>query len=176
MIKCTKEKCDEEGNENLIIESVEGKSTWLWSIQHLLGKQKEILHQHKWSIITCEEDIPTSDDPVLFLNYYSDNDYNFNGGWNQKGTEIICPISPKKILYTQVGMKHPSRIMYNKKQSLLLIKMIVMHAFREVYAVNKDTNISSIRKRYINSEVYKEEKQMMDKWYCNYRDIEGPML
>lgn len=167
---------EEEGYKNIKFESIEGKSTWLWTIQHLLGEPLEILHQHKWSIITCDEELPTSDDPVICLNYYDDNDYNFNGGWKQKGTEILCPISPHKILYTQVGRRNPPRMKYDKKQSKLLKKIIVMHAFREIYAFNEDAEIPSIRNRHINAEKYKEEKKIMEEWYNDYIYTEGAML
>ncbi|HAB60101.1 MAG TPA: hypothetical protein DCE48_05230, partial [Lachnospiraceae bacterium] len=115
-IKYTDIGSSEEGYKNIKVESIEGKSTWLWAIQHLLDEPLKILHQHKWSIISCDEEMPTSDDPVICLNYYGHNDYNFNGGWNQKGTEILCPISPHKILYTQVGIKNPPRIKYGINQ------------------------------------------------------------
>lgn len=176
-IKCSAvENVDSETDANIKVEVLEGKNTWLWAMLHLLGNPLKILHQHKWSIITCEAELPTSDDPVICLNYYNKNNYDFNGGWKRKGTEIMCPISPHKILYTQVGMKHSPRIKYNKEQSQMLKELIIKHAYREIYAANVDKEVCTIRQREINAEMYKEEKQMMEEWYRIYKDTEGELL
>lgn len=167
---------EKEGFEDIKIEVIEGKSTWLWSIQHLLEKSKEVMHQHKWSIITCDGTLPTSDDPVVCFKYYGGHKYEFGGGWQQDGTQIVCPISPHKVLYTQVGGKAPSRMNFDKKHSELLKELIINHAFREIYAVEQDENIPLIRKREVNLEKYNEDIQMIDKWYSKYIDTEGKKL
>ena len=172
----------DEGESNISgfvdvrFETVEGKSTWLWAMRHLIKEPLKQLHNHKWSIITTEVPIPTSDDPVICLNYYSENDYIFDGGWMQKGTEIICPISPYKILYTQVGVRHEPRIWYTKDQSAVFKKMIVEHAFREVYAMDQDPEVCVIRPRIINQELFVTEKREVDGWYQTYIDGESTML
>ena len=51
---------------------------------HLLDETIKVLHKHEWKIINLDDKvkIPTSDDPVICLNYYSNNNYDFGGGWN----------------------------------------------------------------------------------------------
>lgn len=167
---------DIEGMEDVRVEAIEGKSTWLWAIKHMLKNNLKYLHEHKWSIITTELEMPTSDDPVLCLNYYSENDYNFDGGWMQKGTEIFLPISPHKIIYTQVGVKHTPRIKYGIEESNLLKKLIVEHAFREIYSNYQDDDIPQIRPRIVDTNLYKEEQESVNNWYDTYLEKEASLL
>ena len=120
--------------------------------------------------------MPTSDDPVLCLNYYSENDYNFDGRWMQKGTEIFLPISPHKIIYTQVGVKHTPRIKYGIEESNLLKKLIVEHAFREIYSNYQDDDIPQIRPRIVDTNLYKEEQESVNNWYDTYLEKEASLL
>src|SRR5699024_11588180 len=56
-----------------------------------------------WSSDVCSSDLPTSDNPVINLNYYRKDKYDFNGGWGVDNTCIMMPLTPKHLLYTQVG-------------------------------------------------------------------------
>jgi hypothetical protein len=57
-----------------------------------------------WNVIHAAVGIyfPTSDDPVICLNYNSESEYDFKGGWGKKNGNIIMPISPKQLLITQI--------------------------------------------------------------------------
>lgn len=165
-----------EGMEDVRVEVIEGKSTWLWAIKHMLKNNLKYLHEHKWSIITTELGMPTSDDPVICLNYYSENDYNFDGGWMQKGTEIFLPISPHKIIYTQVGVRHTPRMKYGIEESNLLKKLIVEHAFREIYSNCQDDDIPQIRPRIVDANLYNEEQGSVNNWYDTYLEAEASLL
>lgn len=168
---------EEEGYSNIEVSVMEGKSTWLWVIQRLLlTGPLEVLHSHKWSIITTEEAIPTSDDPVLCLGKDEDGKYNYNGAWLKKGTEIICPISPHKALYTQVGVKHECRIHFDKEQSAFLKMLIVNHAFREVYSKYQIKEIVKIRPRIVDEKQFQYDKLVSDSWYRTYVETEGNLL
>lgn len=167
---------DLPGYEDIRIESVEGKSTWLWAVQHLLKEPLKYLHRHKWSIISTEIPIPTSDDPVICLNYYNKDDYNFNGGWMQKGTEIICPISPYKLLYTQIGVRHEPRMFYPKEKCSILKKMITQHAFREIYGLVPDQEVCEIRPRIVDEKRFIIDKKESEEWYKKYTEKESVLL
>lgn len=155
-----------------------GKSTWLYCIESLLSKTSSVLHKHEWSIITASEgvDWPTSDDPVLCLNYYEDGDYDFNGGWGNNGSEIIMPINPKKAIYTQVGERHPKYMSFDYKKSVLLKELIVQHAFAYVYASDIDRKIPKIRQRTVDLYEYTRLKKEFDDWYEKYQEGEVPYL
>ena len=158
-------------HEYVEIGTIVGKSTWLYCIENLLSKTSSVLHKHDWSIITASDGVawPTSDDPVLCLNYYEDGDYDFGGGWDNAGSEIIMPINPKKAIYTQVGVKHPKYMSFDYKESILLKKLIVQHALAYVYTSDIDRSIPLIRQRTVLKKEY-------DDWYEKYQEGEVPYL
>jgi hypothetical protein len=87
-------------------EVVVGRSVWLFSMQYLLTKAVTVLQQQKWTILSPPEGMHwlTSDDPVIKLNYYRSGEYDFKGGWGNRGTKILLPLSPRHLLYTQVWL------------------------------------------------------------------------
>ena len=168
----------DDDNQYVEIGTIIGKSTWLYSIDRLLTNTSYVLHNHKWSIITADEGIfwPTSDDPVICLNAYEDGDYDFGGGWDNEGSEIIMPISPTKALYTQVGIKHPPRMKFNFEESFFLKELIVEHALMYVYASNQDNDIPLIRPRTVDLCEYTRIKKDYEDWYNKYQEGEVPYL
>lgn len=165
-------------HEYVGINVVAGKSIWLGTIEHLLSEVSPILHRHRWSIVSVAEGIkwPTSDDPVICLNYYQEGDYDFNGGWGRQGGEIIFPISPSKAIYTQIGVKHSHRIQFNAEKSRLIKKMIVEHALMYVFSCERDEEISILRPRVIDLKEYERIKNEIEEWYKKYEDEEVPYL
>jgi hypothetical protein len=91
-------------------ETILGRGLWLFGIKHLLTKTADVLHKHKWTILSPPKGMKwfTSDDPVVRLNYHDPNKYDFGGGWGSEGTEIFMPLSPNHLLYTQIENGHSS--------------------------------------------------------------------
>lgn len=60
-----------------------GRSTWAFGIKHLLSNTSSILHRNRWTIMRPARGMywPTSDNPVIKLNYYCPGNYDFKGGW-----------------------------------------------------------------------------------------------
>lgn len=87
----------------------------------------QIFHKHNWQIVEVDDRVklPTSDDPVVCLNYYEKNNYDFGGGWDTKGSEIIFPISPNKLIYTQVGNSENISSKFNYQLSMGIKRMII---------------------------------------------------
>lgn len=164
-------------NDNNVIfkaETIIGKQFYLWNIKNLLEKTSKILHRHKWGIITVDDKVvlPTSDDPVIFLNYNSELDYNFGGGWGRENSNILFPISPNKILYTQVGIKVKPRMNADYKTSLFFKKIIVEHSFRKVISNFEDDEVIKIKARYVDENEYKREKKMWEDFQKDYLEKE----
>lgn len=160
------------------IKTVVGKSLWLFCIEYLLSDTAKVLHKHKWSIISAAEGVkwPTSDDPVICLNYYEPGKYDFGGGWERKGTEIFFPICPTKALYTQVGYKHPPRISFDVETSVFLKKIIAEHAFMFVYASEQDEDIPVFHPRTVDLAEYNRVANEFEQWYDMYTEQEVPLL
>lgn len=107
---------EDDKNIFLKVNSIIGKSTWIYSMKHLLAKTYKVLDNVSWCIYDAPKyfEWVTSDDPVIFLNYYGKNKYDFKGRWASKNTNIIFPLSPKKLLFAQIGGE--SKMLYIKKQ------------------------------------------------------------
>ncbi|MDD3241855.1 MAG: DUF4238 domain-containing protein [Bacilli bacterium] len=178
-IKCVDVGDDETGLNRLIkVETIFGKQFYLWIMKHLLEKTSKILHKHKWGIITINDKVilPTSDSPVICLNYNNENDYNFGGGWGKENSNIIFPISPNKILYTQVGIKCKPRMKVNYKMSLVFKKIIVEHSYRKVISNFKDEEITKIKPRHIDLKEFIREKEMWDNFQKDYLEKESEYI
>lgn len=173
-IKITGIGSDNKNNEIFKIETIFGKQFYIWIMIHLLQNTSKILHSHKWGIITVDKNVilPTSDDPVICLNYNSESDYNFDGGWGKENSNILFPISPNKILYTQVGIKVKPRINVGYKTSLLFKKMIIEHSYRKVISNFVDKDVVRIKQRYVSEGEYKKEKKMWEDFQKNYLEKE----
>ena len=146
-------------------------------MMHLLTENIKVLHKHEWKIIDLDNriKIPTSDDPVICLNYYSNVNYNFGGEWNNKGSEILFPILPNKIIYTKVGKKD-IQFHLDYQTSMKIKTMIVEHAYRRIFSIDNEKWITKTRKRYVNLDEFSREKKMLENWHENYKNIEAEYL
>lgn len=151
-----------------------GKGLLLWLMKHILTNTAEILHKHHWSIISIAEGMSwaTTDDPVLCINYYGKDNYDFGGGWNNEGSEIIFPISPTRALYAQVGRKHPRRFIFDDIKSRDVQKMIICHAHRKIYSCLPDPDIKILRPRKVDLEIYKDEATQWEKFHQDHLEID----
>ena len=80
------EKDPDSKTAKISAEAVVGRGYWLFSIKTALTKTQRVLHEQHWTILSPAEGLSwfTSDDPVVRLNYYSPDKYNFDGGWGDK--------------------------------------------------------------------------------------------
>lgn len=142
-------------------EAIVGKSTYLFAVKHLLTETIKHMYGHRWSIIHAADGIsfPTSDDPVICLNYRSENDYDFNGGWGLKNGNILMPISPQMLLFTQIGDKNSYSFLDNSLHwSSFFRKIIIQHAYRSVFADKPQKGMLEINPRIVNKNLYDKEK------------------
>lgn len=167
-----------EGDKKLIkIETILGKSLYLYVIKFLLENSIKYLHKHTWKVIQLDErvKIPTSDDPVICLNYYSKNNYDFGGGWGNNGSEIIFPISPSKIIYTKVGEKNID-FKPNYEMSITIKNIIIEHAYRRIFSVEKEKWITKKRKRIVDKDIFEKDREMFNNWHRIYKEYEVKYL
>lgn len=135
-----------------------GKSLFLSKMHIVADRTYKYLMNHCWQIVTPEKNElwPTSDDPVILLNYMSQDEYTFDGGIGQKNTSIIFPLTPTKLLFTQVGQTRPISFSENFKRELTAF--IFKNADRCVYSQTKMKEIMRYRKRVIDPLLYKEKR------------------
>ena len=145
-----------------------GKSSYLCEVKHLLTETYKVLLKQRWHIVKAPNGIewPTSDDPVICLNYYGPDNYDFGGGWGRKNSEIIFPLSRKYLLYTQIGnFRKTCDLHMSEKYSLFVRNLIVEHAHRYVFAPERIKGMLLLHHRVVNRELFIQEKIFWEKWH-----------
>lgn len=161
------------------VDSLVGKGMYLFALKHLLTKTISILGKHQWHIIHAADDVsfPTSDDPVICLNYNSEHEYDFKGGWGKKNGNIIMPISPKLLLITQIGSNIPGKQLdYSEPWSKFFRKIIIENAHRYVYAIEPQKGMLAINPRRVDAVLFEREMSIMAGWHGEQMEAEDQLL
>ncbi len=149
-------------------EMIVGRDLWLFGIRRLLTQTVKILLEQKWSILRPPESLEwfTSDDPVVRLNYYGENRYDFKGGWGNRGTEIFLPLSPQHLLYTKVGFPRPTRGTVVKRAEAKMFRcFIAEHSHRYIFSKRADADIPKLRPRTIDAAALRNEREQWSRWH-----------
>jgi hypothetical protein len=152
-----------------------GRSLWLWSMKRQLEETVLNLHQHKWTILISPKGIlfPTSDDPVMRVNYRKHDDFDFGGGWGSAGTEILLPLDPRHILYAQIGKHPPLRgEKLTGDHASLIRRLIVMRAHRMIFSVDKNQEIPLLRPRVEDATRCQKERAQWESWHSQQMEAE----
>ncbi len=163
----------------LRLEAVVGRGMWLYTLRHLLTKTANMLLEYRWTIVCPFGDLRwfTSDDPVVKLNYNSQSDYNLGGSWGQTGSEILLPLSPTHMLYTQVGERPPKRgWAFPERETIMLRRIIGKHAHRMIIASAPTADIVELRTRTVSSQVVRSEREQWEKWHDEQTRAEQELM
>jgi hypothetical protein len=169
------EPSDDPGQALLSLQTTIGRSMWLWAQRHLLMGIAARLLDHRWTILTAPDEVTwwTTDDPVIRLNYYSETNYTFGGGWGSPGTEIFMPLDPGHLLYTSIGS---SRMIRGTELTNRLAndfrRFIAEHASRHIFSSRRDLDVAFIRPRRVNLQDFLHEKEQWKQWPKNQADAE----
>jgi hypothetical protein len=139
-----------------------GRELWIERMRHAMGGVAKVLADYRWSRLEpCGgEEWPLADHPVLRLNYQRDGRYDFEGGWGSPGTEIMMPLSPRLLLYSQVGRKHEYRIKLDGTRTRQLQRVLVERALRWVFASQPFDWIPQIRPRHVDPVQFETEERL----------------
>jgi hypothetical protein len=149
-------------------ETVVGRVTWIHAMRHLLTSTIKRLPRHHWTILSAEDDLPwfTTDDPVVLLRFQNSNDYDFEGGWGVPKTNIFLPLSPKHLLFTQVGERaSPRGTVLPRDLSITLRRMIAEHAYRYIFSSCIDPTIKEYRPRMVDPKATEFEQEQWREWH-----------
>ena len=149
------------------ISIITGRKSWISTIKRMLTINVDVLLQHNWSIVNIDPNVElvTTDDPVVCLNLYKDRSYDYQGGWKRKGANIIFPLSPNCLLFTEIGKRIKSRLEFDNKTSVMIRDIVAKHSLRFIYSKNKINEISFVCPREVNSEKYKSEEAFWSSWH-----------
>jgi len=160
-------------------EAISGRGMWLWSMQHVLKKTVRALYEHRWTILEPPHGMNwfTTDDPVLKLNFVSESEYTFGGGWGNVGTDLILPLSPRHLLFTQVGKPVPARgTRLEAEKASLLRRMIAEHAHRYIFSSSPDPFVEQVRPRTVNPQAVRHEATEWQRWHAEQTAAERDLL
>lgn len=175
-MKIVKNDSDDADFVKLGIETVVGRGSWLYGIEHLLKNAVHYLFGHNWQVLHPADGYswPVSDTPVIKLNYYGKNNYDFKGGWANKGSEIIMPISPQHLLYTQIGNSksfRPNKLNVNMTNQF--IRLIFESAHRMVFMSREEPTYLKYRPRIVSLQKLKEEQMEWRQFHEKQVEAEG---
>ncbi len=178
-VRVKTEQDPDSGTAKISAEAVVGRGFWLFSIKTALTKTQRVLQEQHWTILSPAEGPGwfTSDDPVVRLNYYSPDKYNFDGGWGQKGVEIFMPLSPRHLLYTMVGHRPLRRgTVLSPIETQRVRRVLAEHAHRLILATSPDEDIVTLRPRIADREIFRNEQEQWRSWHMDQTTAEHSLL
>lgn len=156
-----------DGSGQIKAEAIVGRRLWVWQMRHLLTKTLDRLPAHRWTVLHAPAGMswPTSDNPLIRLNYQDCKNYDFAGGWGINKGDILLPLSPKHLLHTCIGGKAwPRGTTPDAYTAQLIRKIIIEHADRYVFA-QEPGDIHLIRPRHVCPTAYKNELVAWQQWH-----------
>lgn len=172
---------DQEGMSAVSAELVIGRETWLHQMHHVLTETaKRVLRSgQQWSIARPFGDSAwfTSDDPVVRLNYYGPGktpEYDLKGGWLNRGTDIMLPLSPTHMLYAQIGTRAADELPLDRRMTFLFQRALAENAFREVYAYQPYRRVLWFRERSVDIAQYTAEAEAWSNFHAEQTDAISP--
>jgi hypothetical protein len=163
LLKVTKEPSADPVSDHgmLRAEVVAGRQLWIAKMRHLLTGVAKTLCLHRWSVAEPAGDAewPLTDHPVIRLNYHKSDQYDFGGGWGHPGSEIMMPVSPRHLLYVQVGKKADNRFTFSPEHTQLVQRLLVERAHRWVFATRPEEWVTKVRQRTEDPEIFEEEEK-----------------
>lgn len=157
---------EEDGSGKIQVETIVGRSMWQWGIEHLLTSTINKISVKGWTILKPASGFawPTSDNPLIRLNYVDDVNYNFSGGWDVPKGDILLPLSPNHLLFRSGGVRPLMRgTRLDQITTGRIQRMIVEHADRFVFA-QEPFAVEAIRSRVVDFEAVREERDFWRRW------------
>ena len=151
-----------------------GRQLWIATMRHLLKNTAAILCRHRWSVAEPFGDLewPITDHPALRLNYYKLGQYDFGGGWGNPGSEIMMPVSPRHLLYVQVGAKKRNRFVCSLQQTEAIQRLLVERAHRWIFAKRQLEWVPTVRPRIVDQGLLESEREQWRNWHQNQMQSE----
>jgi hypothetical protein len=155
-------------------EATIGRELWVHSIKHLLKTTAHVLESHRWSILRPAPGWEwfTSDNPLVRLNFTSDESYDFGGGWGRPKGDLILPLSPTILMHTMIG----DEVIYDRTldpgMTFRFQRMIAGNAFRWIIARGTPRKVEHIRPRIVNRDAFEAEESLKQRWHTLQAEAE----
>jgi hypothetical protein len=166
-VRVERKNLPEEKKVQFTTKMVVGRGLWFFSVKHLLTRTLKTLQKHRWTILEAPGRLPwfTSDDPVICLNFRSESNYDFDGGWDRAGSNILFPLSPRHLMFTQIGADSFPRRVPSRYHARLFRRMIAEHAHRRIYSSFIEGKIAKLKPRLVDAAAFKTERVLWEAYY-----------
>jgi Protein of unknown function (DUF4238) len=153
-----------------------GRGLWLASMRGLLNEGARVLTEHQWSIAEPADagEWPLTDHPVLKLNYSGPTKYDFGGGWGRRNVDLMMPISPRHLLFVQVGKDSGRKLTLTSEQTDQLRRFHTERAHRWVFATEPLDWVVRMRPRVVDAAAFDRESAMWARWHQDQLQAELP--
>lgn len=176
-LRVERKELPEERRVQFSTRMVVGRGVWFYAMKHLLTKTLKVLPRHNWTILEAPHGLPwfTSDDPVICLNFRSETDYDFGGGWGRNRGNILFPLSPRHLMITEIGGARYPRRVPSRYHARLFRKIIAQHAHRRIYASTRDEKIPLLRSRTEDAKAFQTERALWERYYQDQSQAESAL-
>lgn len=166
-----------DGTGMLQAQTIVGRRLWVWSARRLLTDTIKKIPMKGWTILNAPPGLswPTSDNPLVRLNFHRAEKYDFRGGWGVQNGDIILPLSPKHLLYTCIGNRPQIRgatLDYHTAQ--LMRRIIIEHADRYVFST-EPSDVHLIRPRTVCAKRFMAERNAWEDWNREQSEAEATL-
>ena len=110
---------------------------------------------------------------MLKVNFNTLQDYTFGGGWGSTGTDLLLPLGPEHLLYTQVGKPVPKRgARMDVETATVARRLIAEHAHRYIFANEPDPFVAQVRPRIVDDQALRREAEQWRHWHSEQSEAE----
>jgi len=158
----------EQGKKLVYFEVLCDRQIWFLEMEKILNDTYKCLLDHRWTFVEAATGVTfyTSDDSVLSVRNDGNGEIMGDGAWSRAGTNIIFPLSPRFLMYTEVGSEEDDSIMQKEPLfSFLFQRYIIRHAFRSIYSIRQSPLISQCRERIVDEAQFNKERNEMANWH-----------
>jgi len=173
-LKVDRTNLPEEKKVQFTAKVLVGRGLWFYTMKHMLTETLKVLYKHNWTILEAPAGLRwfTSDDPVICLNFRSESDYDFGGGWGRTKGNILFPLSPEHLMFTEIGSNSYPRKVPSRFHTRLFRRMIAEHAHRRVYSLTEDDKIPQLMPRVVDARAFQNERALWEAWYEDQSNAE----
>lgn len=173
-------KCSLEQEQSAIrVETYIGRQPFVASsVRALTGQISQVLHSYNWRIIYLDDEVslPTSDNPVVIFgrDRFGNTSVGLDIGLGTRFADIVMPLSPQALLFTEVGRTKDEidAINFDSNLVLYLRELIINNAYRYVYSQEDIPEIENIRPRLVDACRYKEIRDEQERWHREQCELE----
>ena len=146
-----------------------GKELYFAALLRGLEENYKILLQNHWVLLhpVTGQEWPTSDKPVVCMGFFDENHYHLQSGWAKKHANIIFPIDPWHLLFTEVGVKNVHKLKKmdrSPKWTEFFINVICENAYRSVFALQPLKYMNRRHHRIVDPVQFAKEQQERKAW------------